>query len=149
MAKSWNKAAAKEAVSMARGGKSMADIWRDTKTSFHKIGEGKAGKAGRLAPMQEVSSHGMAINPAVGWDLPLPAENRFKPLEEFIQHPVYDEYPGFGRKPVHQELGYGAGVALLIQPRKDWAGLHGFGFDPKQTKIIDPSMMEAEATRSL
>jgi hypothetical protein len=118
-ARSWNKAAAKEATSMLKAKEPLSKIWEKTRTGFHKVGESKRGPTypGQLTPMQEVSSRNMLLSPELMAGKVNP-QSRARAIEESMEHPIFSEYPGIGEIPLFKEMDPGTGGSMRFLARK-------------------------------
>ena len=142
MAKSWNREMAKKAIELGKKGVPWDEIWDQTKTAFHKVGESKTqGSRGKLAPMQEVSSRPMKIDPDIRYNLPPEAwigdtATPLKPgipIKEFIkEHPLWDEYPGLKEKPTWYDVAGNTGSMIGKSGGSGMDRIVGFTFNPNQ-----------------
>jgi len=142
MAKSWNKAAAREATEMLKAKRPLNEIWEKTRTGFHKIKESPRGPSypGVLAPMQEVSSRHMIIDPDLRKNIP--SRSNPKAIQEFMEHPIFQEYPGTGMLNLFGDPDPMAAGALWSRPgpKRGLSTMTGVSVNPTTLRIAEKEM---------
>jgi hypothetical protein len=110
-ARSWSKSAAKEAKLMLKAKADPEEIWRRTRTAFAPASEAPED----WFPFQEVSSRNMVIDPDLATKIPKTRAGA-KPVEEFMEHPMFSEYKGSGKIPFWSDQKSGNAGGLYTAP---------------------------------